>query len=143
MRKCAADFIEFHAFGRDQVVYDAYAGFGHDGELVIHQMVVILMHAAGEGIFDGHHGAGGAAVFQSAEEVLKAHAGKHFHVRTAQSAGGFLAEGAALALERNHGAAGAHRSTPSQRRTAGSGRPIKSSTRSTLWSTTSITVCGW
>src|ERR1019366_679021 len=143
MGKDASNLGELHAFWGDEVVHDAHAGFGHDGQFEVHQMVVVLMDAAGEGVLDGHHGAGGAAILDAAEEVFKTRTGKHFGVGAAELAGGLLAEGAALALEGDDWAAGAHRVTPSQRRTRGSGRPRRSRMRSTLVSTRSSTVCGW
>src|ERR1017187_5333018 len=143
MGENAFDLGEFDAFGRDQVVDDAHAGFGHDGQFEVHQVVVVLMDAAGEGVFDGHDGARGGAVLDGAEDVLKTGTGEHFSGRAAELAGGLLAEGATLPLEGDDGAAGAHRVTPSQRRTLRSGRPSRSRTRSTLVSTRSSTVCGW
>src|ERR1017187_10352538 len=142
MGESAFDLGELEAFGGDQVVYDAHAGFGHDGQFEVHQVVVVLMDAAGEGIFDGHDGASGATVLDGAEDVFKTGTGEHFGAG-AELPGGLLAEGTALPLEGNDGAASAHRATPSQRRTRRSGRPMRSRTRSMLVSTRSSTVCGW
>ena len=59
MGEDAFDLREFDALPGDQVVHDAHAGFGHDGQFEIHQVVVVFVDAAGEGVFDGHDGAGG------------------------------------------------------------------------------------
>src|ERR1035441_4194532 len=182
MGENALDFGEFYPFWGDQVVHDAHAGFGHDRQFEVHQVVIVLVDAACQGVFDGHHGARGAAVLDATEDVFKARTREHLDVRAAELAGGLLAEGAALPLEcdrrggrphppppppppqRERGAAelagglraeGAalplecdrraartHRVTPSQRRTRASGRPRRSSTRSTLVSTRSSTVSG-
>src|SRR5674476_1700360 len=106
MGEDAFDLGELHAFWGDQVVHDAHAGFGHNGEFEIHQMVIILVDAASEGVLDGHDGAGGGAILDAAEDVFKARTGEHFGVGAAELAGGLLAEGAALALERDDRAAG-------------------------------------
>src|SRR5260370_39766550 len=123
-------------------MYDAHIGFCHDGEFEIHQVIVIFVNAARQRILNRHDGARGAALFQTAKQVLKPHTGKNFHVSSAKLAGGFLAEDSALALDSNDFRTAPHRLTPSHRRTSGSAIPIRSRTRSTLWSTMSITVCG-
>src|ERR1035437_9739195 len=106
MGENTSDLGELHAFGGDQVVHDAHAGFGHDGQFEVHQVVVVLVHAAGEGVLGGHHGAGGAAVLDAAEDVFKTRTGKNPDVGAAELAGGLLAEGAALPLKRDDRAAG-------------------------------------
>src|ERR1019366_4177289 len=143
MGESAFDLGELDALGGDQVVDDAHAGFGHDGQFEVHQVVVVLMDAAGESVFDGHDCARGGGVLDGAEDVFKTGTGEHFGAWAAELAGGLLAEGAPLPLKGDDGAAGAHRVTPSQRRTRGSGRPMRSRTRSMLVSTRSSTVCGW
>jgi len=87
---------EFNAFRGDQVVHDAHAGFGHDGQFEVDQVIVVLVDAAGEGIFDGHDGATGAAVLDGAKDIFETRTGEHLDVRAAELAGGLLAEGAAL-----------------------------------------------
>src|ERR1039458_2558752 len=126
MGENALDLGEFDAFGGDQVVDDAHVGFGYDGQFEVHQVVVVLMDAPGEGIFDGHDRARSAAVLDAPEDVFKTGTGEHFGAWAAELAGGLLAEGAPLPLEGDDGAAGAHPVTPSQRRTRGSGRPMRS-----------------
>ncbi len=80
-------------------MYDAHAGFGHNGQFEIHQMVVIFVNAARQRVLDRHNGARRAPLLQTAEQVFKPHTGKNFHVSSAELASGFLAEGAAFALE--------------------------------------------
>src|ERR1017187_4130415 len=143
MGEDAFNLGKFHAFPGDQVVHDAHAGFGHDGQFEVHQMVVVLVDAAGQGVFDGHDGAEGGAFLDAAKDIFKTRTGEDFDVGAAETAGGLLAEGAALPLERDEAPAGAHRDTPSRRRTRGSGKPMRSRTRSMLLSTMSSTDCGW
>src|ERR1039458_6800966 len=78
MGESAFDLGELDALGGDQVVDDAHAGFGHDGQFEVHQVVVVLIDATGESVFDGHYRARGGAVLDGAEDVLKTGTGQHF-----------------------------------------------------------------
>src|SRR5690242_2377651 len=103
------------------------------------------MHRTGQGIFDGDDRARCAPLFEAAENIFEARARQHFHAGAEHVPGGFFAEGATLALKRDFArprALNAH-FTPSQRRASGADTPSRSSTRSTLWLTMSITVSGW
>jgi hypothetical protein len=62
MRKNALDLGKLHALAGDQIVDDAHAGFGHDGQFEVHQVVIVLVDAAGERVLDRHHRAGRPAV---------------------------------------------------------------------------------
>ena len=92
------------------------------------------MYTARQRILNRHHRSRHPALFHGPEHVFKTHARKHFHVRTAQLASGFLTERAALPLKRDESICGRSsrrlRPKPADRRIeAGS---IKSNTRSTL-----------
>src|SRR5215468_12159727 len=106
-------------------------------------MVVILVYAASECVLDRHYGTRGTPFLQIAEEVLKPCTGKDFSVGAAQIASRLFTECATLSLKGDYLLAPSHFFTPFQRRTSASATPIRSITRSTLWSTISITVRGW
>ena len=82
-------------------MHDAHTGFGHNGQLEIHQVIVILVHRPGQRILDGHHRSGGAALLHGAEDVFEAFAWQNGNTRSQQVAGGFFAEGAARSLKGN------------------------------------------
>src|SRR5580765_1886145 len=106
-------------------------------------MIVILVHRAGKRVLDGNNGARHAAFFQIAKNIFEALAGQHLNIASQQLARGLLAKSATGSLECNCLFARFHWGGPSQRRAMGSGRPIRSSTRLTEWSTTSIRDCGF
>src|ERR1035437_9112551 len=132
-------------------MHDAHIGLGHNGQLEVHQVVVILVHRPRQRILDRHHRSGRAALLYGAEDVFEAFAWQNGNSRSKQFAGGFFTEGAARSLKGNRrrgrclGPAGFHThfSAPSHLRTWASGVPIRSRTRSMVWSTLSITVWGW
>src|SRR5262245_8385053 len=103
-------------------------------------MIVIFVNASGQRVLDRDHGAGGAPFLERAEEIFETLAGQNIHVMSQELARGLFAEGAALALEGNRLMRLLHRDAPSQRRASAEGSPMRSSTRSMLWSTMSITV---
>ena len=142
VRKRPPELRELDALHGDQVVDDAHAGLRHDRKLISDQVVVVFVDRTGQGVLDGHHRPGGAPVLEALEEVLEPWARQDLHSRTQQFARGLLAESAALSLKSDWAGSALHFVLPSQRRTPASGRPMRSSARSTLWSTRSITVCG-
>src|SRR5689334_6666437 len=105
------------------------------------QVVVILVHRAGQRVLDRHYGARGAALLQRAEHVFETRARQHFDAAAEQFARGLFAERASFALECDPLFAMFHRA-PSHRRAFAAGKPIRSRTRSTLWSTISMTLSG-
>src|SRR6478672_8296726 len=105
------------------------------------QVIVVLMNRPGKGVFDGYHGARGPAIFQAAKNILEAFAGKDGGLLPYKFPCGFLAKRPACTLKGDQGRT-LHFAAPSQRRTCASAIPIKSNTRSILWSTMSNTVCG-
>ena len=82
MRKYAPDFTEWHTFGRDQVVHDPHAGLGHDGQLEMQQVIVILVYRTGQGILDGDYRSGRPAVLKASEDVLEAFARQNRRLRS-------------------------------------------------------------
>src|SRR5271156_5704752 len=125
-------------------MHDAHAGFAHDGELEVQQVIVVLVDRAGQGVLDRHHRPVRTALLETAENVFEPYAGQDFRRRAGEFARSFFAESPAFALKRQQSGrfanARAH-SPPSgpwaalacpQRRTWESGIPRWSRTRSTL-----------
>ena len=131
MGKYAANFRKRNSLAGNQIMDDADAGFRHYGQFKILQVIVILVDRARQCVFDGHHRAGGAPLLDAAKDIFEPFAGNHGDIRPGEFAAGLFAEGAARSLKRDGFAARLHRG-PSQRRTAVSGAPIRSRTRSTL-----------
>src|SRR5579872_4239498 len=134
MGKYALNSGKRNPFWRNQIVHDAHAALPHDGQLEIHQVVVILVHRPSQSILDWHGSARCPASFDGAENVFEAGARHHRDFWTGQSPGGLFAEGPALALESDGPGSGTatHFAGPSHLRTPASGIPIRSSTLSTL-----------
>src|ERR1022692_708278 len=126
-----------------------HAGFRDNRKFVVHQMVVILVDRSRQRVFDGDHRTRGAPGFQAEEQLFEAFTRQNRRVGASQLARGFLAEGAPRALEGDGSGILLlhcellHSAAPCQRRACASGMPSRSRTRSTLWSTRSMTVCGW
>ena len=121
---------------------DAHVGLGGDTHVKVQQVIVVFVHRAGQRILDWYHRAVDFMASQGAKNVLESREGNNFDFISQELNHGLLTECSQSALKSNslffhartvfRGPFFGALLPPSQRRTLGTGRFSKSSTRSTL-----------